>query len=228
MTSEEPGGSRRLHERSAGEREELAEAIADALDTPMTVLGVIFLLLVLVETVVSPAHTAFTVAAWVLWAAFVGEFVLRLAVAPSRLRFLRRNGWQIVFLALPFLRFARVLARLRLRAIARGGRVLSSAVRGTRTAGRNLSGRAAWLLAATVIVVLATSQLLYEFSPYEYYWLALHDTAFAAVAGQPLAVDGALARALELVLAVYSVVVFAALAGMLGAFFLERRPAGDA
>jgi voltage-gated potassium channel len=29
---------------------------------------------------------------------------------------------------------------------------------------------------------------------------------------------------IEVVLAVYSVVVFASLAGMLGAFFLERRP----
>ncbi|QBI21937.1 hypothetical protein ER308_06120 [Egibacter rhizosphaerae] len=214
-----------MRDRSSGEREALAERIADRLDAPMTALGIVFLLLVLAETVIQPAGPAFAVAGWVIWSAFVGEFLLRLTVAPSRWRFLRRNWWQLVFLVLPFLRFLRVLARIRVRALVRGGRVLSSAVRGTRTAGRNLTGRTAWLAATTVIVVLAASQLLYEFATYDAYLLALHDTALSAISGQPLTADGAVARVLELVLAVYSVVVFAALAGMLGAFFLERRPA---
>lgn len=228
MREADASGHRRsgLAERPEGERERLAESIADRLDKPMTVLGVIFLLLVLAETVARPrgeVATVYATVSWVIWAAFVGEFVLRMVVAPSTARFLRRNWWQLVFLALPFLRFLRIVARLRLRPLMRGGRVLSSAVRGTRTAGRNLSGRAAWLGATTVIVVLAASQLLFEFAAYDTYADALHDAAYAAVTGQPLTADAGFARVLELVLAVYSVVVFAALAGMLGAYFLERR-----
>jgi voltage-gated potassium channel len=232
MTDEDAPAEPRqkVRARPDEERDRLAESIADRLDKPMTALGLIFLFLVLAETVTDPRgalSTAYTAAGWVIWGAFVAEFALRLYVAPSAVRFLRRNWWQLIFLALPFLRFLRVVARLRLRPLIRGGRVLSSAVRGTRTAGRNLTGRAAWLAATTVIVVLAASQLLFEFAVYGSYAEALHDAAFAAVTGQPLVADGGFARVTELVLAVYSVVVFAALAGMLGAYFLERRPGAD-
>lgn len=197
----------------------------------MTVLGVIFLLLVLAETVTQPEGTVasvYTWAGWAIWVAFVAEFVLRMVVAPSITRFMKRNWWQVIFLALPFLRFMRVVARLRLRPLVRGGRVLSSGVRGTRTAGRNLRGRAAWLGAMTVIVVLTASQLLFEFAPYEQYSEALHDAAYAAITGEPINIDGGFARVAELILAVYSVVVFATLAGILGAYFFERRPGGAA
>ncbi|HVM40009.1 MAG TPA: hypothetical protein VM618_04420, partial [Acidimicrobiia bacterium] len=103
-------------QRPPAERGRIVEQVADALDAPMTALGVIFLLVVLAETVMNPTGgvaTAFVVAGWALWAVFVAEFVFRLVVAPDTVAFLRRNWWQIVFLVLPFLRFARVLARLR-------------------------------------------------------------------------------------------------------------------
>jgi hypothetical protein len=67
-----------MRERPADERQRLADVVADRLDVPMTAAGVIFLLLVVAETVSSPegaVGTAFAVASWVLWAAFVGEFV---------------------------------------------------------------------------------------------------------------------------------------------------------
>ncbi|HEX6256952.1 MAG TPA: hypothetical protein VFZ70_14190, partial [Euzebyales bacterium] len=171
---------------------------------------------------------AFSVASWVLWAAFVAEFVVRMVVAPSTSRFLRRNWWQLVFLLLPFLRFFRILSRLRLRAVTRVGRVVSSTVRGSRVAARELTGRVGWLAAVTVIMVLASSQLLFEFAGYGTYALALHDAAYATIVGDPLTATGVLARVMEIVLSIYSVVVFAALAGMLGAYFLEvRRPDPD-
>ena len=217
-------------QRRAAEREHLAELIADRLDAPMTALGVVFALLVIAETVVQPVGglgTAFTVAGWVLWATFVSEFLLRMVVAPSTGRFLRRNWWQLIFLALPFLRFARALARLRVRPLLRVGRVMSSTVRGTRIASRQLSSRIAWLVTVTVIVVLASSQLLFEFAGYSSYAVALHDAAYATVAGEPLSAESALARVVEIVLATYSVVVFAALAGMLGAYFLASRGPGS-
>lgn len=213
-------------QRTAAERERLSEVIADRLDGPMTALGIVFVLLVVAETVVRPQGalgTAFAVASWVLWAAFVAEFVVRMVVAPSTSRFFRRNWWQLVFLLLPFLRFFRILSRLRLRALTRAGRVVSSTVRGTRLAARELTGRVAWLAAVTVIVVLASSQLLFEFAGYDDYALALHDAAHATIVGDPLAATGVVARVVEIVLSIYSVVVFAALAGMLGAYFLEGR-----
>lgn len=212
----------------------MADAIADRLDAPMTALGIVFVLMVVAETVIEPRGalgTAFTVGGWVLWATFVAEFVVRMVVAPSTAAFLRRNWWQVVFLVLPFLRFARIVARLRLRPMMRAGRVVSSTVRGTRIAGRELTSRAAWLLTVTAIVILTSSQLLYEFAGYTSYALALHDAAYATVTGEPLSSQAGMARVMELVLAAYSVIVFAALAGMLGAYFMQSRapdPAEDA
>lgn len=72
-------------------------------------------------------------ASWAVWVVFVGEFAFRLYLAPCRAVFLRRNWWQLIFLAVPFLRFLRLFWVLR---TARVGRLLSAAVRGSRSAGR--------------------------------------------------------------------------------------------
>lgn len=204
-------------------REALTELIAERLDRPMAALGIIFLLVVFAEGLATPGSglaSGLLVAGWVLWMAFVAEFLARLYIAPSKARFLQKNWWQILLLALPFLRFIRVLRVLR---AARAGRVVSSALRATRSARAALTARLGWLAAATVIVVLTSSQLLFEFGNSDNYAQALHDAIYAAVVGQPMTDDSAFARVLELLLAIYSVVVFATLAGTLGAFFLERR-----
>lgn len=205
------------------DREQLAERIADRLDVPVTAAGVVFLLLVLAETISSPGGavgTVFAVTSWALWGLFVSEFVVRLVIAPSASRFLQRNWWQVVFLAVPALRFLRALRVLR---AARIGRVLSSAVRSSRTAGRKLSSRLSTLVVVTVIVVLSSSQLLYELDGRDSYGEALYAAALATVAGEPLHVEQPGLRVLELALLGYSVAVFATLAGTVGAFLLERR-----
>lgn len=212
-----------LRHRQPTERERIAAAIAERMDGPTALLGVIFLLVVLVETISQPEGAigaAFEVTGWILWLFFVAEFVVRWIVAPDSWGFLRRHWWELIFLVLPFLRFARILARIRL---ARTGRVVSSAVRSTRTAGAELSTRLGWLAALTAIVILAASQLLYESAGYTSYGVAIHDAALATISGEPTGRDHAVAQVLDVVLGLYSVVVFAALAGALGAFFLKRR-----
>lgn len=203
------------------------EGVARRLDKPMGVLGLVFVLVVLGQSLASEPWlvTSLTVAGWLCWGVFVAEFLHRAVRARDRRRFWARNWWQVLFLALPFLRFARALLLLR---AARLGGVVSAAVRGSRSAGRLLSGRIGWLTAVTGVVVLAGSQLLYVAGAYEDYAPALHETALTTVTGQPLTAESGLARILEVGLAVYSVAVFATLAGALGAYFLEeRRPGGS-
>lgn len=205
-----------------GRDDGLADVIADRLDVPVTAAGVVFLLLVLAETVSSPdgaIGTAFTVVGWSLWALFVLEFVVRLIVAPSATGFLRRNWWQLAFLAVPALRFVRALRALR---AARVGRVLSAAIRSGRSAGRKLTSRAATLATVTVIVVLTASQVLYELDQDATYGDVLHAVALATVAGEPLPNTDGVGRVVGLLLVAYSMVVFAALAGTVGAYVLER------
>lgn len=225
MTDVEDG--RQIKDRPDAEREEIAEAILEELDRPMAALGIVFLLLVLAETLIEPqgaVGTTFQVLSWLIVAAFAAEFLLRLYVAPSRGRFLRRNWTQIAFLVLPFLRVFRVLRGLRFLRFGRVGRILSSALRVTRTAGRRLRGRIAWLATVTSTVVLAASQLLYELGDVEPYSEALYRAAMATVTGEPTTIAG-VGRLLDVVLAGYSVVVFATLAGIVGAFLIERRAA---
>jgi voltage-gated potassium channel len=78
------------------------------------------------------------------------------------------------------------------------------------------------------VVVLGASQLLYVLRAYDSYARALHEAALATITGEPLTATGGLPRFLEVVLAVYSVAVFATLAGALGAYFLERPRDGAA
>ena len=202
------------------ERLTAAEHLSRRLDKPMGALGLVFLLVVLGQTVARDEGVVdvLAVAGWVLWLVFVAEFALRAYIARDQRRFWARNWWQLVFLALPFLRFLRALALLR---VVRVGGVLSAAVRGSRSAGRLLSGRVAWLAVVTGVVILASSQLLVVVGSYESYAVALHDAALATVTGEPLGGEDLFPRVLEVLLAVYSVAVFATLAAALGAYFIR-------
>lgn len=216
-------------QRPPEEREGLAEAIAARMDLPMTAAGAVFLLLVAAETISRPSGTVGTVFAglgWFLWGLFVIEFVVRLVVAPSAWSYFKGNWWQLLFLAVPALRFLRAVQALRaarLGRVTRVGRVLSSAVRSSRSAGRRLTGRLLTLAVFTVIVILAASQVLFELGAYEEYGEALYRTLLATISGEPLFGTTGAVRVVEVILLTYSVVVFATLAGSAGAYILERR-----
>lgn len=212
---------------TAQERQSLAESLFDRLHPLMAWLAVLFLVVVVGDSLVrdeSPFATIFTVAGWVIWGVFVLDFVLRLVIAPSKRIFFRRNWWQLVFLAVPFLALFRFFLALR---VARAGRLLSAAVRGTRSAASKLRNRLSIVGAVTVIVVLVAANILFEFAGVEPYARALHAAALATITGEPIRASNAVASVLEVVLALYSVVVFAAVAGSLGAFFLEQTAEED-
>lgn len=207
---------------SPSHREIWADELLDRLTPVMSALSIVFLLVVLGDQLARPGSllgVLLTVLGWVLWAVFAAEFGARMVVAPSTSQFLKRNWWQVLFLILPFLRVLRLVRAIR---VLRSGRMLSSAVRTSRSARRMLGGRVGWLGVASGIVILGSSQLLYEFSGYPSYATALHDAALATITGEPLGRPDAFAQSLEVLLAVFSVVVFATLAGTLGAYFLAR------
>lgn len=210
-----------------------AELLAARLDRPMGLLGVLFLFVVLGQLLVTvPGWTlALAIVGWVLWAVFVAEFVLRAYVARSSARFWRRNWWQLIFLLVPFLRFVRVLQTLRVLRVARVARVggiLSAGVRGSRSAGRLLSSRIGWLACVTAVVILAAGQLLYAMESHPDFTTALYEAALATVTGAGITAADPFAKVVQLLLAVYSVGVFATLAGSLGAYFLRSEATSTA
>ncbi len=189
----------------------------------MGLLGVIFLFVVLGQLLATNPGMirTFTVLGWVFWGIFVAEFLLRAYIAGFGRTFWKRNWRQVVFLLVPFLRFFRALQALRLARFARFGGIVSAGVRGSRSAGRLLSSRIGWLAAVTAVVILASSQLLYATGSHGSYADALFEAAMATITGSGLTPTTPFARILQVLLAVYSVAVFATLAGSLGAFFLR-------
>ncbi len=210
---------------SAEHRERWADELLDRLTPAMSALGIVFVLLIIAEQLTRPDSVmawVLSAAGWLLWAIFVAEFVARLVVAPNSARFMRRNWWQLIFLVLPFLRIFRLVRAVR---VLRTGRVLSGAVRGTRSAGRVLGSRLGWLASIWLITVLSMSQLLYAFSDFANFADALHATALAAISGEPLGKSDGFARVSEVLLAAFSVAVFGTVAGSAGAYFLHDRRA---
>ncbi|HEX6254360.1 MAG TPA: hypothetical protein VFZ70_00980 [Euzebyales bacterium] len=215
-------------ERSATSRERLARHLYERLHPAMAILGLLFVVLVLAQGPAAEGTTlqrALLTATWLVWSVFVAEYALRLVIAPSTTQFLQRTWWQLVFLVVPVLTLLRALLILR---VARPTQVALAALRGTRSARATLTGRAAWLAVLTAIATFASADLLYQAARIRPYGSALHAAALAAVTGEPTGSDHGLAQVLDVVLAVYAVVFFAALAGSLGAYFLEQRRAGDA
>ena len=221
------GMTKPLIDRDPVVRHRWAEELLERLDGPMGALGVLFALLVLVETVsqpTGPAATAVIVTSWVLWAIFAAEFAARVVVAPSTSAFLRKNWWQVLFLVLPFVRFLRFLRAVR--RTSRLGRVVSSVVRSGRGAARRLTSRIGWLAIGTASVIVGGSQVVFELGGAATYGDALYLVALAAVVGEPMGQPGVM-KFLDVVFAIFSVVVFATLAGSIGSFILERGREGD-
>jgi len=102
-------------------------------------------------------------------------------MARSTTAFLRRNWWQVIFLALPFLRFLRAFSRT-----ARLARLGSSSVRSSRSAAAALGSRVALLGAWTATVILAGATALVEFGNERPTSDALEAAALAAIAGEPV------------------------------------------
>lgn len=213
---------------TGNERLQAAEALARRLDKPMGILGVIFLFVVLGQlTATEPVMVhVFTVAGWVFWAVFVAEFLLRAYIAGFGKTFWKRNWWQVIFLLVPFLRFFRALQALRLvrvARLARYGSILSAGVRGSRSARKLMTSRIGWLSAVTAVVILASSQLLYATGEHDSYSESLFESAMAAVTGNGITGTSTFSRIIQVLLAIYSVAVFATLAGTLGAYFLREK-----
>lgn len=205
-----------------------AEVLARTLDKPMGILGVIFLFVVLGQLIATePVMVGvLAVVGWVFWAVFVAEFLLRAYVAGFGKDFWKSSWWQVIFLLVPFLRFFRALQALRLvrvARLARYGSILSAGVRGSRSAGRLLTSRIGWLTAVTAVVILASSQLLYATGEHDSYAESLFESAMAAITGSGITGTSIFSRVIQVLLAIYSVAVFATLAGTLGAYFLGKK-----
>ena len=99
------------------ERWALLDNLTALLEPAMTVLGLVFLGLLLIdyaEADLGPlGATRIDQVLQVIWGIFLLDFVLRLVVAPAKVPFLRGNWLTVISLALPFLRPLRAFRAVR-------------------------------------------------------------------------------------------------------------------
>jgi voltage-gated potassium channel len=220
------------------ERSELLARVAAAMDGPMTVLGLAWLVLIVVELVAEPSRWL-TVGTQVIWVLFVVQFLLELVIAPSKATYLRRNWLTVLALLVPALRAVRIVRVVRVFRAARGlrlFRVVSSANRGMRTLSRVMGRRGlGYVLALTLLVNVLGAAGIYALERdvagstitgfgTALWWTAMTLTTMGADSF-PRTPEG---RFLGLLLAVYGFTVFGYVTAALASLFVARdAEAGD-
>ena len=162
----EPARGERERRALDDERLELLERVSAMLEWPMTALGFVWLVLVVVDLTrgLSPVLATLN---YVIWGLFILQFLLELAIAPRRGEYLRRNWLTAIALVLPALRVVRVFRAFRVLRALRGARlvrVVSSANRGMRALGRVMGRRGVgYVVALTIVVDLLGAAGIYAF-----------------------------------------------------------------
>lgn len=224
-------------DRLERERGELLVRVDRALDMPMTVLGFVWLLLTVVELTrgLSPLLEGLN---YVIWAAFILQFLVEFTIAPRKVAYLRGNWLTAVALLLPALRLVRVLRVVRAMRAVRGARLVrlvSSVNRGMRTLGRVLGRRGVGYVAALTLLVnvLGAAGILAFESGVEgsrvtgfgsaLWWTAMTLTTMGADFF-PVTPEG---RVLALLLALYGFAIFGYVTAALASVFVARDAEGD-
>ncbi len=105
------------------ERRELLARLEDWLETPMLVLGFVWLALLLVEFIRGLNPLLETIG-YVIWGIFILDFVLKFILAPHKLDYLKSNWLTAIALVVPALRVFRIFRVMRLLRAARAARGL--------------------------------------------------------------------------------------------------------
>jgi voltage-gated potassium channel len=206
------------------------------LERPMLFLSFVWFLVIITELVNGTSPLLMSLGT-VLWALFVIYFGLRLAIAPSRVRFLKRNWLFVLAILVPILRFFPFLQTLPLaRALTAtfGMQVIwmfASADQGLRSVRRTMGRRGTgYALTFTAVVLLAGAAGMLHFEndspdpqgihsyPKALWWVAMQLTNIGS-GYRPVTVGG---HVLCLGISIFAVAIFGYLTAVFAAFFIGR------
>lgn len=215
------------------ERWIVLKQLEEWIEIPMIVLSFVWFILVLAELLWGEGGL-FEVFGTIIWIIFIGEFVLRLVIAPSKLAFLRSNVIISLSLVVPALRMFRVLQAFRILRAARGLRLLrivGTANRSMNTLRRSLGRRGlGYVLLMTLAVVLLGAAGMLVFEPARevaggfetfadaLWWTAMLLTTMGS-GFWPVTAEG---RVLALLLSIYGIAVFGYITASFATFFIGQ------
>jgi len=218
------------------QRRELLEQLEDWLETPMLVLGFVWLALLVMEFIWGLSRLLETIGT-VIWIVFVLDFALKFSLAPHKLHYLKINWLTALALLLPALRVFRVVRVARMLRAARTVRglrlfrVVSSLNRGMRALAATMGRRGfGYVVALTVVMTLVGAAGMYAFESENpsgprlpNYGAALWWTAMLMTTlGSEYWPQTAEGRVLCLLLALYAFAVFGYVTATLATFFIGR------
>lgn len=220
-------------EDDQSERMDALEQLDAWLQTPMIFLSFVWLVLLIVEFVWGSIRL-FEIFGTIIWIVFIAEFLIRMALAPEKLAFLRGNWITIIALVVPAVRLLRAFRVFRIARAARGlrlVRVVGATNRGMNAFRISLGRRGlGYVLGTTVVVILlgAAGMLALEpasevdggFKDYgdALWWTAMLLTTIGS-AFWPQTVEG---RILCFILSLYGMTVFGYITASLASFFIGQ------
>ncbi len=221
------------------ERNEVLEQFKEWTDIPMLLLGFVWGALLVADLVwgLTPFFETLTTIVWVL---FIFEFIIELALAPRKIKYIQKNWLTVIALALPALRivrFARIGGLLRLTRTVRSMRLirvissLNRSINGIRTNLARYGAGSVALMSTTVTFVGAAGMYAFEGGLTEgqglesygeaLWWTAMIMTTLGSQYW-PRTLEG---RILGFILSLYAFGVFGYVTGALASFFVGREKA---
>jgi voltage-gated potassium channel len=218
------------------ERESILQQLDELLETPMTALAFIWLVLTIID-LTSGLPKFLEYFTFLIWAVFWIDYLLKLIIAPNKWLYIRRNFITLLALVLPALRIFRLARAVRLLRVARGGntiRLVSSFNRGLRALRKSLSHRGfGYVLLLTLIVnALGAAGILSAERGYSdrltdfgsaLWWTAMMLTTMGSDYF-PRSTEG---RLLALLLAIYGFAIFGYVTASVASFFVDRDAARE-
>ena len=222
------------------ERWKLTARLVRALDRPMLLLSVIWSLLLVMEFTrgLSPSLQILND---VIWGAFVAQFLVEFAIAPSKRVYLRKRWVTAVSLALPALRLLRLVRVARVARVAgrvrgiRLARLLSAINRGMRTLSLGFRRRGVgYLIVLTTLIAITGAAGMYRFEleapggpGFPDYGAALWWTAMLLTTmGSDYWPRTSEGRLLCLLLSIYAFAVFGYVTAAIAAYFVDQDKIG--
>lgn len=210
-------------------RYRLLRRIIEVFETPMIILGFIWLVLLIIELVYS-LNPVLEAIGFIIWGIFVVDFLIKFFIAPKKVWFLKRNILTIISLVVPAFRIVRVFRVLRLLRFSRSLRlvkVFGSLNRGIRVLGNTMKKRAVgYVVAMTVLVLFVGAAGMFAFERDEglkdyssaLWWTAMLLTTMGSEYW-PKSTEG---RVLCFVLSLYAFAMFGYVTATISTFFIGK------
>jgi voltage-gated potassium channel len=219
-----------MEKRLKHERYKLLAQLNLLLEGPMIFLGFVWFVLLIIDLVWG-LNPVLELASITIWVIFILDFLLKLILAPAKIKYVQKNWLTAISLFIPALRMFRIVRFLRvfrglkcLRLI----RLVSSLNRSIKSLGITMARRGfVYVVILSLVVIFGGAAGMFAMEKgnagFDSYSMALYWTAMRVItAGStffPLTPEG---KGLEFMLAIYGYAVFGYMTATIATFFIGR------